>query len=74
MSELYLAVLAGLLVVGVVGVVAFCELRIVKVYRSSNARLLNDLNHANNKLHAASLRNAHANEEIRTLEDKLRVS
>lgn len=72
MDEIYLSVIAFLMVAGIIGVAAYCELRVIKAYRGINCRLADDLVKTNERLHAATIRNVKANEEIRALEDKLR--
>lgn len=72
MDEIYLSVIAFLMVAGIIDVAAYCEIRVIKAYRGINCQLANDLSKTNDKLHAATLRNVKANEEIRALENELR--
>lgn len=72
MDDLYICALAFLMVAGIIGVAAYCELRVIKAYRTTNCKLLSDLSKTNERLHAATMRNVKANEEIRALEDRLR--
>lgn len=72
MDEIYLSAIAFFMTCGVVGVAAYCEIRVIKAYRGINCQLVNDLSKTNDKLHAATLRNVKANEEIRALENELR--